>query len=29
MQVKCSKCGQLIGLSDIIESSKGHVSHVQ
>ena len=29
MQVKCSKCGQLIALSDIIESSNGHVSHVE
>ena len=28
MQVKCAKCGQLIVLSDIIESSNGHLSHV-
>ena len=29
MQVKCSKCGQLIALSDIIESSDGRLSHVE
>ena len=28
MQAKCPKCGQLIGLGDIIESSNGHLSHV-
>ena len=28
MQVKCAKCGHLIVLSDIIESSNGHLSHV-
>jgi hypothetical protein len=28
VQIKCSKRGQLIALSDIIESSNGHVSHV-
>jgi hypothetical protein len=28
MQVKCTKCGQLIGLNDIIESSGGQLSHV-
>jgi hypothetical protein len=28
MQVKCSKCGQFIALSDIIESSNGRLSHV-
>src|SRR2546427_4289426 len=28
MQVKCPKCGQLIALNDIIESSNGHLSHV-
>ena len=29
MQVKCSKCGQLIALSDIIESADGRLSHVE
>jgi hypothetical protein len=28
MQVKCTKCGQFIALSDIIESSNGLLSHV-
>jgi len=29
MQVKCWKCGQLIALSDVIESSGGRLSHVE
>ncbi len=28
MQVKCSKCSQPISLTDTIESSEGHLSHV-
>ena len=28
MQVKCSKCAEPIALTDIIESSDGHLSHV-
>ena len=28
MQVQCSKCSQLIALSDIIESAEGRLSHV-
>jgi hypothetical protein len=28
MQVKCSKCAQPIGLTDIIELKNGHLSHV-
>jgi hypothetical protein len=28
MQVKCSKCGQFIALSDIVKSSNGLLSHV-
>ena len=28
MQVQCSKCSQLIALSDIIESADGRLSHV-
>lgn len=28
MQVKCSKCSQWIGVSDIIESSNGRLSHL-
>jgi len=28
MQVKCSKCSEPIALTDIIESSDGHLSHV-
>src|SRR6185436_5396308 len=28
MQVKCSKCSQPIALTDIIESTNGHLSHV-
>ena len=29
MQVKCSKCGHAIALSDIIESSNGGLSHIE
>jgi hypothetical protein len=29
MQVKFSKCGHLIALSDIIESADGRLSHVE
>ena len=28
MQIKCSKCGQLIAVTDIIESNNGHLSHI-
>jgi len=28
VQIKCSKCGQLIAVTDIIESNNGHLSHI-
>ena len=28
MQIKCSRCGQLIAVTDIIESNNGHLSHI-
>ena len=28
VQIKCSKCGQLIEVTDIIESNNGHLSHI-
>jgi len=28
VQIKCSRCGQLIAVTDIIESNNGHLSHI-